>query len=1568
MASDLTGINNHNEYFTNHYFSAYLGDGKDKIVSKIASQGLNVSPWSKLRELGKYYSQIHDKLQSSESFQKENIPDFADKLLDLLGYKEADLEPVVIEGMTLPLYSTSYDEDGNPRVCIMLSLIGPEDGILDGHPFSIDVLGRKVEYTKDCSCALDDLFYKNTNAPRWTIVIGIEEIALIDRERWGERRYLSFDLLDVFGRHEDSTYKTICALLYSSSLVGKDGKCDIDDLIESSLRNASGVSQDLKYALRESIEILGNEVIYDQIHRLGRDVETDPIDASQLSLECLRYMYRMLFVLFIESRPELGYAPVSNLPYMQGYSLEHLRDLAENVRDDKDNVEDGYYLHDTLSKLFDIMYTGYPANKEERSRLQSEESLSDIFVLEPLKAHIFDPEYTPLITSSKLRNSAMKRIIKLMSLTRSGGNNSRPGRISYSALGINQMGAVYEALLSYRGFIADDKLYEVKPADDKTYNELSVGYFVKESELNQYNSETEYVRNGDGSPKCYEKGTFIYRRTGRERENSASYYTPESLTKTLVKYSLKELLENKTADEILDLTICEPAMGSAAFLNETINQLAEAYLSKKQKEVEESIPYDEYKQQLQRVKMYIADKNVYGVDLNPVAVELAEVSLWLNTICRDEENRVYIPWFGTQLANGNSLIGARRQCYKVEDLQSDRAPLIWYSHKPERILPKSSRNVKKQIYHFLTSDPGMSNYTDKTFKQFYPEELKKLTTWRKNFTAPYNSNEIATMLRLSEVIDDLWNKQVELRHEITNLTSDTLSIWKRKDTIHNIHTTIREKDKIYRDTYLSEKMQNAGPYARLKFAMDYWCSLWFWPIDQIDYLPTREQFLFDMSYILSGGIGHVRITPNARPTNKANAFQMTLMPTEVENMARSLINKYEAVGNVDLQALCNNEPRLAIARDIAKKYSFIHWELEFADIFEDKGGFDLIIGNPPWLKVEWKEQNLLSEHRPILGIRKVDATDIVPIRADLLEDSKLKSQYFSELISTSGMQNYYGSIQNYPELEGMQSNLYKCFLPLSWRIGNNIGLSAFIHLDGIFDDPNGASFRKIVYPKLKQHYHFINERHLFADVGGTRVFSLNIYCNKPSKKVDFVMIGNLFDPSTIDQCYGTSNLPMKGLKDENGEWTITGHPNRLIHINDTVLSSFAKMFDEDPKGTHLLVVHSKQLLSSIEKFSSAAEHFSELSPYPCEMWHVTNSVNDGTIDKKTQFTREPSLMIFAGPNIGLGNPLFKTPRRVCKEKNHYDIIRLTEISDDYVPRCNYVPKGSIEKYNAKIPKTDWGTSYTDLYRIIARKMLDTKQVRTLNPAILPPRIGHVNGLLGFALKNEKDVVTNAGLWASIPYDFLIKAIGKQNLNMDNAKCLPVFNNSPLVDEICYRTLKLNCVSPLYGRLLSMFDFSNLSPSWSKEDSRLQNDFNIIKNTWDSSFFLKNDYERRQALVEIDVLTSMLLKLTLEELITIYSIQFPTVQKYEKDTWYDSKGLIVFTNDQGLPDVGLERKDWEQSQKSGPSPITETINSDIFPDGPRELVITHEPPYIKCDRVEDYRTAWNYFATKYGVKK
>ena len=95
-------------------------------------------------------------------------------------------------------------------------------------------------------------------------------------------------------------------------------------------------------------------------------------------------------------------------------------------------------------------------------------------------------------------------------------------------------------------------------------------------------------------------------------------------------------------------------MGSAAFLNEAVTQLAEKYLERRQRERQQRIPHADYADELQKTKHFITDRNVFGVDLNPVARELAEVSLWLNCIHKDG----HVPWFGYQLACGNSLVGA----------------------------------------------------------------------------------------------------------------------------------------------------------------------------------------------------------------------------------------------------------------------------------------------------------------------------------------------------------------------------------------------------------------------------------------------------------------------------------------------------------------------------------------------------------------------------------------------------------------------------------------------------------------------------------------------------------------------------------------------------------------------------------------------------------------------------------------------------------------------------------------------------------------------------------------------
>ena len=1006
MSLDLTGIGNRNEYYTNHYFSTMFEDGASERIKQWTEESKNQdtkTPWAKLRDNAKQYYPIHDRYDRGQPHltTAANVITMAAQYLGSLGYGEPDSVVINVDDVfDIPVFHEETKANKAPALWAVLAYSKDKDkGIMENSVLDHNAVNNDdLKLSDDSIEALaTKLLFHTAEPPRFLIVIGIDTIVLIDRNKWNEKRYLEFDLQEIFSRHETSTLQAMSVLLHKDSLCPADGNALIDTLDEQSRKHASGVSQDLKYALRESIELLGNEVIYDLKIRQGKNLIEEPVDAGQLTLECLRFMYRMLFVLFIEARPELGYAPINEQVYASGYSLESLRDIAESVRNETEEVGEGFYLFESLSKLYKLIYTGYPDSDSTYNEVKNLKSAHDIFAIPPLKAHIFDSDYTPMLVNAKIRNRVMLRIIDLMSLTKSTGKKgSRRGRISYANLGINQMGAVYEALLSYRGFIAEEDLYEVKRAGD-SFNGLDVGYFVTAQELDQY-TEEERVRyeSGDkkGQLRVHPKGEFIYRLAGREREKSASYYTPESLTHCLVKYALKELLKDKTADEILRLTVCEPAMGSAAFLNEAINQLAEAYIDRKQAELGETISHESRMDELQKVKMYIADNNVYGIDLNPVAVELAEVSLWLNTIYKDG----YVPWFGTQLVNGNSLIGARRQVYHKTQLMATSKGLCWYENAPERIpfvkLDASGRNIARsryQVYHFLTGDPGMCDYTDKVIKSLEPEKIKAMKAWNKKFTAAYTEDEFKNLIELSKLIDVLWKKQIEVRHELEERTITALDVYGHKDTRYDYDRSIREKDKFLRGTYKSLHARNAGAYARLKFAMDYWCALWFWPISQADLLPSRSEFIFEMDLILRGTM------QTASQEKQTDLFGNVIEEDDV------------MLQDVDLDQLCEMFPRLALVRKIAGDNKFMHWELEFADVFADRGGFDLIIGNPPWVKVEWKEQNVLSDKNPMFAVKKLTATQTTTHRSNALASIETHNLYFSEYESITGQQNFFNA-------------------------------------------------------------------------------------------------------------------------------------------------------------------------------------------------------------------------------------------------------------------------------------------------------------------------------------------------------------------------------------------------------------------------------------------------------------------------------------------------------------------------------------------------------------------------------
>ena len=397
--------------------------------------------------------------------------------------------------------------------------------------------------------------------------------------------------------------------------------------------------------------------------------------------------------------------------------------------------------------------------------------------------------------------------------------------------------------------------------------------------------------------------------------------------------------------------------------------------------------------------------------------------------------------------------------------------------------------------------------------------------------------------------------------------------------------------------------------------MDYWCALWFWPIEQADLLPSRTEFLFDLTMILEG-------TPaNTSRVSAQSLFDEVTDVTQGEQLLLDFASKFTEGSIVDLDQLCSMFPRMELVRKIAEANKFMHWELEFAELFAERGGFDLIIGNPPWVLLGWNEQDVLSDCQPIFAIKKLNATQTMQQRNRVLIYRNIKDLYFREYEAISGQQAFLNATQNYKELVGMKANLYKCFLPQAWLFANNNGVSAFIHPDGVYDDPNGGLLRDQLYPKLRYHFQFTNERRLFEEVHHNTVYSLNIYCNEESKEFD--SISNLFDPITVEQCYDENiNGLIPGIKDENG-WCISGHPSRVVIIGKEELKLFAKIFDgsDNWKQARIPVLHTKVFADVLECFANAKMKVSEIEEkiYTTVMWDETATQNNGIIKRNVHF-------------------------------------------------------------------------------------------------------------------------------------------------------------------------------------------------------------------------------------------------------------------------------------------------------------------------------------------------------------
>jgi hypothetical protein len=1570
-------ITNRGEFFSNHYLEAViagdLGDLRHRWDE--AESAHKDTARSRIRSLAsRFFPARAEASEASATARPEAVRRLNTQVLEALGFtverRNLDLNHTTTDLLTTPVAASVETGSGLLLIALDAGLADDVDDLFDTSA-SADVqlleplwkAGEKRSVPNPAE-SVSEIFAAD-NPPRWVLVVAGRIVLLAERAKWSEGRFLAVDLDAALERNDikkAGELDTIAGLFSTDVLVPDEGQSVIDELDDKSHKHAVGVSKDLREGIRHSIELLANEVIDLHLARTREQHRTrfagDEVKPRELTTQCLRYLYRLLVLLYAESRPELGILPVNDEIYLAGYSLDRLRELVL-VDLDTDVARNGSHLDHSLRTLFELVNGGYHAEHAETAihfdlhAVDPVESYEDYLQFPGLNAALFDAQSTPLLDGVTLRNEALQQILRLLMLSPEGkGKTPSRGFISYRQLGINQLGAVYEGLMAYTGFFADDDLFEVAEDGDPSDGT----WVVPVTKADEYPSEVFVTRvdplTGHRERVLHAKGSFVFRLSGRDRQRSASYYTPEVLTRCVVKHALAELLglddyapEHGSsgiteARKILDLTICEPALGSGAFLNEAINQLSAAYLRRRQAELGESLDPEQYNRELQKVKAHFALHQSYGVDLNATAVELAEVSLWLNCM----HPGLKAPWFGMQLRRGNSLVGCRRATWRTSQLNGRP----WAQTTKDKLQPPIDRPLADpleadEIHHFVLPGHGWAAVADRSeAKEFRPDRAKGLRDWRKAILAAPSPADAARLTALAGGIERLWASATDRLRLAQYSLRRPIEVWGAGP--------MATKEAVTRESAIGALEHPDSALSRLRTVMDAWIGLWFWNLDTNVTLPTWKQWLSALEDLTD---------PDAAVGSTGQLDTFDDLQALLDD------DEWRTSGRPTVAQVREKHAWLDVAVDLARLEGAWHWELEFAPELA-KGGFDLQVGNPPWVRPRWLEDSVLAEIDPWWGIaEKPPASVRKQRRSDALKPEPARIEYLAELASAEGLTEVLGSPILRSVFAGVQTNLYMLFMDAVWRHGRDRGIAGLLHPESHFSDPNGAVLRSQAYGHLRRHIQFSNLMGLFPDIAitGGNVYSANVYgayATTPS----FMHVSGLLHPETMDLSLshdGSGELP--GTMHPWGEWDLRPHAARIVTVTESVLANWARLFDEP--GTpaaeaRLLRPITRADLNAISVLAGQPVRLADHDYYWTRGHEEDRAKRDGIIEWNTRIPSSWSEVILQGPHFTIATPLVKQPNENCKHNQDYSEWDLETLPERAIPRTNYQRACDRDTYEASLDHWN-GRPAQSFIRVGWRAMTQAGLERSLHPALLPPDAAHTNGIFSAHVSSASSTAIAAGLWSSIPVDYLVKLAGTTNLHDAVVRRLPLPLVEFLTSPLLLRTLRLNCLTASYAPLWEhLFDAAWAHALWALPHATV--DLGRVGPAWDMTTPLRRDVDRRQGLVEIDALAALILGLSAEQLCAMYRTLFPVLRKYEYAMAFDADGRKLCAHHQSS---GYRQARLQDHAKAGDLPAEWKSVWKLYEqweDDPDSVDWRghFRPPFYRPNREGEMTTAYNEF--------
>jgi len=844
---------------------------------------------------------------------------------------------------------------------------------------------------------------------------------------------------------EESTFEAFRNLLNANSLVSNKKK-GLYNIVKESHEKQAEVTD----ALADQVYLVINRIL-DYINQSHIDVEPDKIYEA-----VIKVVMRLVFILYAEENSLL---PHGFPEYDDNYGLIHLANSLESERaflGDSDFESVSSYRLDAwyrILALFNLIYFG-----SDHRELKITAHGGDLFSPDGI---------LPLLKRIKLNNKGVRDILNDLLYMKGL-------RLSYAAIDVEQIGYVYEGLLGYTVSRASEPL--VVTAKEKFVLPLSelekrspkeIKALIKMVDSKISRVPDSFPESGDDSvqsrvaryaeilapeaERLIPEGAYYMSSSGA-RKSTGSYYTPKQLTTYLVKETLGPLCTEedteklKSSSEILSLKIVDPAMGSGAFLVQATNFVAEKLLKAWEIEGKHTEIPDLDREILARRN--IVEHCIYGVDINPTAVELAKMSLWLNTFSKDKP----FTFLDHKLKCGNSLVG------------------VFHGWEDTSVIPP-------EVY----KAPGNAS-----------NEWKAQLTGLKRINSQYRPTRRGSDLRRQHSMFSLTDSP---DNEFARITSELAKVSHQIDVAGRETEDYFAKEQVYKEQFLRNRN-----YEIEKLKANVWVAQWF--ANEVD------------------GV-------------------LPLTTGELQELYQGIDKNQD-----NRSALMEVSEHLNWTERISEEQRFFHWKLEFPDVFE-AGGFDAVIGNPPWEVLKLKEREYFAgKDLEIFSNKKTNERRLL-IAGLEKNNPELFRSYMKDLEQYSSTGNYISKRTLYILTSQGELNTYTLFTELGTKLRNKEGILGMVVPTGIFtDEKKSAFFRYLLKNGMIYSLVDFMNKGIFKGIGDIKRFCLLIL---RSSEIIFAKF-NLREPEEI-----YNERPLK----------ITGRDLVLVNANTSTLALFNSQRDMD---------------------------------------------------------------------------------------------------------------------------------------------------------------------------------------------------------------------------------------------------------------------------------------------------------------------------------------------------------------------------------------------------------------------